>query len=404
MQTTLTLSEPRGPSVTVSRLWAKRSQTISVVVLVVLGFGLMAGRLTGPIDWGPDALFYQAQVYEIQGASQTAALQRAFSSPAAHQVAKDPTEKLVANHAWVKYSAQFYRRRWLTPLIAAALYPMVGGNRALQDASILGYVAIGLLLFALLRCRFSVGISLLVASLALFITPLHRYSGQPLADSWGLATEIAALIAAYKALERGGRWWVLWPLAMLLATFAKDSSPVLIVALLGAVLVLRTRRSLGVLGLGILAALPAPLIFGASIRLQLAYAIAGYQRPPSGSWSYVIHHFPHSAWLVISKDLEWAALQHFAPIYVVGALCILAAVIYMCWRAPARDPFFLLQRFALLGCVLTVGIALNYTGLRLELMFVPCVAAGLAFSADQLRTRWLARRPSLIPLPNTSVG
>ncbi|HEX3804100.1 MAG TPA: hypothetical protein VHV75_14780 [Solirubrobacteraceae bacterium] len=403
MQPVLTLSEPRGRSSALGHVWSKHSQSISIIALILLGVVLMAGRLTGPVDWGPDALFYQAQVYEIQGESQNAALQRAFSSPAAHQVAKDPTETLVAKPAWVKYSAQFYRRRWVMPLIAAAISPVVGGDRALQDASILGYLAIGLLLFALLRCRFTAGISLLVSALALLIVPLHRYSGQPLADSWGLATEIAALLAACKALERGGRWMLIWPAAMLLATFAKDSSPVLLIALAGATLVLRTRRSLIALGLGIMAAIPAPAIFGASIRTQLAYAIANYQRPPSGSWSYVIDHFPHSAWTVIRKDLEWPALQHFAPVYVIGALCILAAVIYMCWRAPTRDPFFLLQRFALVGCVVTVGIALNYTGLRLELMFVPCVAAGLAFGFEGLHSRWLAR-PSLIPLPDTSTG
>ncbi len=392
-----------GPSEALRRTWSRHGQLISVLALVLLALGLMSSRLIAPVRWSPDALFYQAQVYEVQGDSQAAALQRSFSSPAARElVVKYHDGATVGNPAWVRYSARFYRRRWVTPLLAAALSPAVG-ERALLDASVLGYVLIGLLLFALLRCRFGVGTSLAVAALMLLITPLRHQSGTPGADSWGLATEIGALLVAYKAVERGRGWLWLWPAVMLLMSFAKDASPIVIIALAGVAAVLRTRRSLAVLGLGVLAAIPAPAIFGGSLRLQLAYAIAGYRRPPSGSWSYVIDHFAHSAWIVIRSDLEWPANQSHAPVYVLIAACVAASVIFMCWRAPNRDSFFLLHKFALLGCVLTVAAALNYTGLRLELVFVPSVAVGLAFTIERLLSMWSGRR-DLVTLPHASAG
>ena len=71
-----------------------------------------------------DALFYQAHVYEIQGDSENAALRREFSSEDARRIERP--DGRVGNPSWVTYSAQFYSRRWLVPLIAAAIYPAAG--------------------------------------------------------------------------------------------------------------------------------------------------------------------------------------------------------------------------------------------------------------------------------------
>ena len=45
---------------------------------------------------------------------------------------------------------------------------------------------------------------------AVFLPPLTNHSSYPLTDSWGLALEIAAFAAAILALDRGLRWLPLW--------------------------------------------------------------------------------------------------------------------------------------------------------------------------------------------------
>src|SRR4051794_27149149 len=177
-----------------SRLWSTRADWIAVVVLIAVAAISMAPRLGASVHWTPDALFYRAQVYELQGDSRDRALDRSFSSPEAAAVARDQLRKEPGVHrvddpSWVKYSSRLYRRRWTVPAMAAALDP-VAGKRSLLDASLLGYVAAGLLLFALLRRRFGPGISLAVAAVCLLLPPLRTFSGRPLTDSWGLALEI----------------------------------------------------------------------------------------------------------------------------------------------------------------------------------------------------------------------
>ena len=52
-----------------------------------------------------------------------------------------------------------------------------------------------------------------------------------------------------------------------------------------------------------------------------------------------------------------------------------------------RDPFLTLMRGAAVGALLTIAILPNYTGLRLELIFIPSVASGLALLCEQVWPR-----------------
>ncbi len=378
----------------IRRAWAHRSREISGALLVVVALVAVSPRIAGAVRWTPDGLFYQAHIYEIQGESESAALHREFSSPAAIGITQ-PDGRL-GNPKWVTYSAQFYSRRWLVPLMAAAIYP-AAGDRSLLYVSIAGYVATGLLLFALLRRRFSDGVSFLVAAACLLLPPTRTFAGYPLTDTWGLALEIGALIAALLALERGGRWIAVWALTMLALSFTRDSTVVVLVAVGWVALATRTRRSGLVLATGVAASAPAFALFGAPLVRQLSYVLQGFHPPAVVSWSYVTSHYPSALWSVLRQDAHYPIGLSFPAVWFAVAAALFAALVYTFIASPRRDPFFMLSKGALVGAAALIAASINYTGLRLELVFIPSVAAALAFALARLLTavrEWRSRHGS----------
>src|SRR6266540_6648190 len=91
-----------------------------------------------PVEWTPDALYYQARVLEIRGADHDAAFKRTFQGPISADLrARDP--KKTGNPTWVKYNEPFYERRVAVPLAGAAVYPLAG-ERSLLYISLAGYI------------------------------------------------------------------------------------------------------------------------------------------------------------------------------------------------------------------------------------------------------------------------
>ena len=359
-----------------------------VAVLVLVAVVAMSLRLDDPVRWTPDALFYRAQLHELRGDSRQEALRRTFSSRDAAAVAAErrrtePGIRRVDDPDWVRYSSDLYRRRWTVPLMASALYP-VAGERSLVYVSMLGYVAFGLLLFALLRRRFGPGVSLAVTAACLLLPPLRRVSALPLTDSWGLALEVGALLAAVLALERGKQWIAVWAATMLALSFTRDATAVLLVASAAVLLSARTRRSAAVFASGVVAALPAPLLFNVPLVEQMAYTLNDFRPRTPATLSYVGDRYPEAIWSVLRDDLTYPSELALAPVQYLGAAALVIALVYMLARAPWRDEFFTLQRGAVLGALATIAIAVNYSAMRIELVLVPPVAAALAFAVDRL--------------------
>jgi hypothetical protein len=112
--------------------------------------------------------------------------------------------------------------------------------------------------------------------------------------------------------------------------------------------------------------------------------IQGFHVPTVTSWSYVISHYPASLWSLVRQDAYYPmTLSYTAVWYLVGA-ALLIAVAYMFIAGPRRDPFFMLCRAGSIGALALVAILITYTDLRLELVFVPGVAAALAFAVTRL--------------------
>jgi hypothetical protein len=353
-----------------------RRDAIALLALAGLAVALTFGRWGNPPQWKPDALFYEAQLLEIRGVPKAEALHRVFTGPLAAPRREDEAQKApeqkprVSDPAWVTYSAQFYRRRWVVPILGAAIEPVFGTN-SLQIVSLTGFALVGPLLYLLLRRRFGRLPSVLAAGACVALPPLRYWAEMPQTDSFAVAMEALALLAAMLALERGRRWYPFFLLSMLLLAFTRDASAIVLVAV--AWLALRTRSTRSyvlVAGAAVATALP-PLFFGAPLRVSLAYMFDNFYIPSDTSWGFVLGQYPKGFRRVEIQDVDYLTHHPLTGLAVVGGLLALYAL-------RRRDPLVMLGRAAGIACLGLVALQPNPTGLRLELVFIPVLAVGLA--------------------------
>ena len=164
-----------------------------------------------PVEWTPDALYYQARVLELRGEDNT--VDKVFEGPLAAELRKrDPGH--TGNKTWVEYNEPFYERRVAVPLAAAALYP-VTEERSLLDLSLVGYIAAVLALFGLLLLRFRIAVAATVAAGcgapaaadAPLVVPAHRQLGSRARDrrARGRDPRAGARARLAAALDRSDR-------------------------------------------------------------------------------------------------------------------------------------------------------------------------------------------------------
>lgn len=347
-----------------------------MLALAGLAVALTFGRWGDPPQWKPDALFYEAQLLEIRGVPKTEALHRVFTGPLAAPRRQDEAKKRaeakprVSDPAWVEYSAQFYRRRWVVPILAAAIEPAFGTN-SLQIVSLTGFVLVGPLLYLLLRLRFGRLPSVLAAAACVSLPPLRYWAEMPQTDSFAVAMEALALLAAMLALERGRRWYPFFLLSMLLLAFTRDASAIVLIAVAWLALRTRSRRSYGLVAGAAAATAVPPLVFGAPLRVSLAYMFDNFYIPADTSWGFVLGQYPKGFRRVEIQDVDYLTHHPFTGLAVVGGLLALYAL-------RRRDPLVTMTRAAGLACLGLVALQPNPTGLRLELVFIPVLAVGLA--------------------------
>jgi hypothetical protein len=147
----------------------------------------------------------------------------------------------------------------------------------------------------------------------------------------------------------------------------------------------RSRRMGVATAAGILAALPAPLLFAAPVRENLAYVFNDFRIPTDTSWSSILGDYPSRLSDVIVEDIKYPPESQF-PILIalaMGAIVIAGLVLlYYPWRSG--DPFLSMIRASAVGGLITILISVNYTGLRLELVFIPAAATGVALLWQRL--------------------
>jgi dolichyl-phosphate-mannose-protein mannosyltransferase len=372
-----------------------RTATVAVLVGVVVALVAAPGfvKLDEP---NSDGLFYEVEKLRLQGHGEAEATRMVFDAPIARQTAAiedEPDEQRVLDPAWVEYSKRFYRRRWLVPALAAAVEPVVGDQpgRALRVASLIGYVLIAPVLFLLLRRRFSTALSAVLAVACTLAPPVYKWSLGMRVDSWGLLLETLGLLAAVLVKDRGRGWLALWVVAIAALSITRDATAILIPAVLWLLVVewrdpAARRTNAALLGTGVAAALPAFVLGGTPVRDNLAYVIAGYNIPDESSWSYVASGYLDQLWRTISTDLSYPVdFAIPAAIVLYAGLALAAAALIALVARPSRgDPYFALMKASLPGCVLLLLLANNPQAYRLELVFVPMAAVGLAILAVRL--------------------
>jgi hypothetical protein len=333
-----------------------------------------------PVKWTPDGLYYQARVLEIRGTAHDAALRRTFAGPISATLRERDPQK-TGNPAWVKYNEPFYERRVAVPLAAAALYPL-GGNRSLLYLSLAGYVVSILALFGLLLLRFRLAIAAAVAAAAAFLPPLVDHSSYPLTDSWGLALEIVAFAAALLTLDRGRRWLVLWIGTILLLSFVRDSTWIPVLAAGWCALRYRTRVPVTLFATGVAAALPAVLVFATPARDLLALLVNNSQVPSDPSWAFVLGHYPGAVVDLVRADVGFLRRgEWYTALFLVGGVLALLAFVWKKRLAGVWSSFLTAGVVVGLGYVLAAPV---FSAFRLELVFVPMAAYGLALAAERI--------------------
>jgi hypothetical protein len=375
-----------------------RTAIVAVVVGAVVAIVAAPGfvKLDEP---NSDGLFYEVERLRLEGHDEAEATRMVFDAPIARQTAAiedEPDEPRVLDPAWVEYSKRFYQRRWLVPGLAAAVAPVVGDapGRALRVASLLGYLLIAPVLFLLLRRRFSTRLSAALALACTLAPPVYKWSLGMRVDSWGLMLESLGLLAAVLVKDLGRRWLLLWVAAIAALSITRDATAILLPAVAWLLIVERRdpearRTNLALLGTGLAAALPAFVLGGTPVRDNLAYVIAGYKIPEDSSWSYVASGYLDQLWRTISTDFN-DPLRFSTPVAIVlytGLALAVAALVAVAARPSRGDPYFSLMKAALPGCVVLLLLANNPQAYRLELVFVPMAAVGLAVLAVRLLSR-----------------
>jgi hypothetical protein len=361
----------------------RRKDLAAGLALLVLGLAVAVPHLWSKVLWSPDGLFYEAQTQEFRGESRQAALHTVFSGPLAQrpkerEAAVRPGRRRIDNWGWVDYSAPFYRRRWTVPIVAAALTPVAGEDRALEDASLIGLVLLGPLLFLLLRSTFPVLPSTFAAGFCVLLPPVLSLAPHPGTDYAGLAILVASLIALLR-VERG-RWLAMaaWVALLLVLSFTRDEVAVALTGAAALAWVHHSRRLWLAFALGIVAYLPSLLLFKVPLRENLAYVLNDYRIPTDTSWSHIFSVYPGQLGGVLHDDLRYPLETAVPPLTIAMAVVAVAGIAFLFWpRRPLPD-LVAVARGTLLGAVATILLSVNYTDFRLELVFVPAAAVGIA--------------------------
>jgi hypothetical protein len=361
------------------------------VVLFTLGLLIALPHFWESPQWNPDALFYEAQVHELQGEGRYQALDRVFASDlASREKAREgalaPSLQRIDNPAWVDYSSRFYRRRWTVPLLADAFSP-VGGTDSLEDVSLIGLALIAPLAYLLLRSRFAPLVSVASAVFCALLPPLLALAPHPNTDTWGLALLLAALIVALRLHTGGWRWLPLWILVILVLSFTRDET---IVALTGVAWLAFSNRSrvlLAATGTGVLASLVAPLLFASPIKENLAYVLNDYRIPTHATWSAIISKYPSALGSLIKLDFRYPVESVVPVLTFAMGIVVLGGLAMLLFRRKQSSALVMLARGSVVGAAITILVSVNYTSMRLELVFVPAVAVGIGLLLEYLLAR-----------------
>ncbi len=335
-------------------------------------------KFSDPVRWTPDGMYYEARVLEFRGTPHDTAMRETFGGPISAELrARDPSHS--GNAEWVRFNEPFYQRRASVPLVAAAVYPL-SGSRSLLYVSLIGYVASILAVFGLLLLRFRLAIAALVAAATVFLSPLIDHSSLPQTDSWGVALEIVAFAAALLALRRGWRWLPLWIGVIVLLSFTRDSTWIPVLAVGWIAVRSRARLPVTLFLTGFAAALPDILMFTVPVHDLLALLVNNSNVPSDTSWAFIARNYPGAVVELVRSNVGYLRRgEWYTAFYLIGGVI---AMLFLVRRRPSdRTLSSLLTAGVVIGLFYVLAAPV-FSAFRLELVFVPMAAFGLAFALE----------------------
>ena len=337
-------------------------------LLVALGASLSMSALRGPVLWTPDGLHYESMLLQVRGASERDAIREAFTGPIASRLeAADTSRRRLRDLDLVQSTHRFYEHRRLLPVLGAAIYPVLG-ERSLQAISILAYIAIGPVLYLLLRRRASWWAAVGVAAFVILLPPVRLWSFFPLTDSAGLLLMLVAGIAATSVLQGRPRWLALWCVALAGLSFTRETFVACLVAV-GILSLGGWRRSSQLLVTGVASVVPALLLYDVPTRYYMDCTLNLSDCSEGNGWSHVLSGYPGSLGRMLVND----AVEHTT----VTAWVLIGA--FLLFRSADRgDAYFAFWRGAFVGGLVVLALLPNSTDFRLEFVLLPSAAVGTA--------------------------
>jgi hypothetical protein len=172
-----------------------------------------------------------------------------------------------------------------------------------------------------------------------------------------------------------------WVLTIALLSFVRDSTWIPIAAVAWCALRQRSRISLELLLTGVVAAVPALLLFTVPVRDLLALLVNQTQVPSDTSWGFILRHYPHAVVELARANVGFLRRgEWYTALYFVGGLAGLGLLARRQREAGAWPSLLIAGAVAGLGYVLAAPV---FSAFRLELVFVPMAAFGLALAAER---------------------
>jgi hypothetical protein len=355
---------------------------VALAFLIVLASAVAVRHYTtAPTQWAnPDSVFYQAQLLSLRGEETSPAA--VYNSPlgASARFFFERTDREVND------AGRFYERRLLVPAIGALLYP-VADDRSLQVASLIGYVLVGVALFLLLRLRFEVWVAAAVAAVVVLAPPVRDTGFLPMTDSWGLALQALTFLFAVCALKGDRRWLAALFVASLALALSRDNGLALAMATGWIALTDRTRRALAVVAVIAAGTFLPPLVSRVSAVDYLAWTLNGFREIQHDRVGFIAEHWPDATW----ERLTWLATGYWDTPAHVGTMLLAIAALAGLAMTDRQDVYFRIARAGIVGGLAVIVLAAAPPGgFRIELVFVPFLAVGLARLAQAAALRLAA--------------
>jgi hypothetical protein len=152
---------------------------------------------------------------------------------------------------------------------------------------------------------------------------------------------------------------------------------------------------------GLLAALPPLLLFQVPVRELLAELVNGLEPSSDTSWSFILGHYPGALLDLVRANVGFLRRgEWYTAFYLVGG--VLSLFLFV-WRRPAaRTSATSLLTAGAVGGLLYVLAAPAFSAFRLELVFLPMAAWGLALVSEVVLARVAERQRTLAGLPAAS--